>query len=522
MNLNFGNILKPWSITKPNGIALLDGQKTMSFKELDTYSDRLANHLKSLGVKKGDLIIIYSHKELVFIMSVFAIMKAGAAYVPLDPNNPKTRIEGIIEEVQPKVVFGKQEELLPLNDNIPFIELNTLIHVVKNLPAEVFSCNLEPDDLCYVMYTSGSTGIPKGVQITHKNMMAFFWGMKSVFLMDENSRCLNTLPYHFDGCIVDTFYPLYMGASVYITPSIPIPSTIINIIYEQNITHMTAVMSILKLLSETFLKSPEKFQSVDYIMTGAEACDIKVVNNMISTFPDLKIINGYGPTEATCDSITYTISKDNLISNENLGYPIGKPLPYITALLADVDNKKIGELLLSGDQVFKSYLKRKEETVEAFRTINGVQYYKTGDLCKLDKHGNYLFIGRKDDEVKINAYRIHLNEIKNAMMLNTNIKSCIIHVFNQLKEKSICVFFDSKITFNYEKFESLRNDLLKILPSYMLPKAFVQVQEWPLLASHKLDKKSLVKELITQFSVSRELYYIRSNEQITPIINSNL
>jgi len=512
----FGDILRRWSASTPGRIALQDENNALSYSAMDDLSDRMAADMITHGLQKGDRVAVFAHKRVECILTIFAVLKSGAVYVPIDPKNPVTRLAGILDEVNPKICVGQEEDLPKVQSWGSFIDMDKLLNWVPGKPKGALPTVTE-DDMCYIIYTSGSTGRPKGVQITHKNTAAFFSSIEQRYIMDNNAKCLTTIPYYFDGSISDTFYSLYKGAFVLITPALPIPSLLIEMIEEHQVTHIVAVTSILKLLSESFLENIDRVKTVKTILTGGEACDKQVVNNLIGAFPELTITNAYGPTEATCDSITYTIHRNNLITGKDQEYPIGKPLRTIEAYLVDVDENGIGELCLGGDQLFSAYFNRPEETARVFRTINGSRCYTTGDLCRIDENGDYIFIGRRDDEIKLNGNRVHLSEIKNALTRVAGIRAVEIIAIDVRGQKQICSFFEPENKFDYDDFEELRENLKNMLPSYMLPRFYLQMMEWPLVPSQKIDRKKLSK-IIELGSVERSIYFDVQQEKATAVI----
>lgn len=512
----FGDILRRWSNSKPDHIALKDQNTSLTYSQLDDYSDRMAAHLVALGVQKGDRIAVFAHKRVECLLAIFAVLKSGAAYVPIDPKTPAVRLHGILQEVSPRVCIGQPDDLPLVQGFGDFTDMDKLLAWVPAKPTGPLP-SITEQDLCYIIYTSGSTGKPKGVQICHGNTAAFFHSIEYCFVMDSEARCLTTIPYYFDGSISDTFYALYKGAFVLITPALPIPSMLIEWIEEHQVTHMVAVTSILKLLSETFLEHPHKVRSMQSILTGGEACDKQVVNSLIGAFPALTITNAYGPTEATCDSITHTIHHGNLITAKDREYPIGKPMRTIEACLVDVDEDGVGELCLGGAQVFSAYYNRPEETARAFRSINGKNYYATGDLCRLDEDDNYIFIGRKDDEVKLNGNRVHLSEIKNALSRFRGIKAVEVLTIDVRGQKQVCSFFEPGDALAYDDFEKLRDHLKNSLPAYMLPRYYLQIKDWPLTPTQKIDRGKL-RQIIELGCAERSIYFNVQEEKAVTVI----
>lgn len=519
--INFANLFLRHAQNKTNNLAVEDGVTSLNYSQLDMASDLFANYLIAANISKGDYVVLNSTKEVATIVAIFGILKAGAIYVPVDVDSPQERLNFILEETSPSL-FISEKKVAPIQ-TLSLEIVNTCIEKAKKAITEVQKPKITifPEDCCYVIYTSGSTGRPKGVPITHANIAAFMEGMESIFVMDHNAKCMNTLPYHFDGSIVDTFFPLYMGASVYITPGLTIPNLLIQVIIDKKITHFTASASILTLITQIAKAQKQvDFSNLEYIMTGADVCDKEVMNFFIEENPKIKIINGYGPTEATCDALTYTITK----TSSTPGYfPIGKPMKHIKAKLlttsGTLENKPgtQGQLLLSGKQLFKGYLKRPEETQKLLKNIAGETYYYTGDICKIDAHGDFCFVGRADEEVKLNGYRIHLNEIKSVMNQIGPVKGSEVVVINGDNAKFLAIAYEKEARWETD-YNTLIQILRKSLPQYMLPKIFVEFDKFPMLSTSKVDKKQIRTQLSEQLKNKTQSFYKFKNNKLLEVV----
>jgi acyl-coenzyme A synthetase/AMP-(fatty) acid ligase len=275
-------------------------------------------------------------------------------------------------------------------------------------------------EVAYIIYTSGSTGEPKGVMIRQGSLLDYFYNHNRVLRFVAGSRVLSFAPFHFDVSIEDTLLPLSLGAFVYQFRGVPAGPLVLRILERERITHMIAVSSLLTLVT----RDPDKLDSrrlsaLQMVMTGAEVCDPKVINTWKQRLPGIRVINAYGPTEATIVCVTYTVeSADHA---RRISYPIGKPLDGVDVRLMGEDGcitraGDTGELWIGGSQVMAGYFQRPLETARALVLADGVCFYRSGDLCQWDADGNLQFVGRKDDEVKLGGRRVGLGELRDFVL----------------------------------------------------------------------------------------------------------
>jgi amino acid adenylation domain-containing protein len=531
LEVNFANLFAHHARLRPSALAIEDGESSLTFGELELATNRLAAALAKMGFGKGQRAILFAGKNVASIVIIFGIVKAGGVYVPVDREIPGGRLQLIVGETGPTLFF----EPYVVNATVPELPsgctlvsrdiVSASIRESKVLGnAQEYSMPdvaIGPDDLCYIMYTSGSTGRPKGVPISHGNFGAFIDSIESVFQMSEHSRTMNTLPLHFDGCLCDAFFPLYRGASVYYTPALPMPGLLMNILVQKKITHFTAPASVLTLLSQYMDKKDITLNHLEMIMTGAEVCDKKVIHFFLGINPGggVRVINGYGPTEATCDAVTYTISQP---SDSLSGYfPIGKPLKHIKAFLrtetgelSDAVGSK-GELLISGPQLFKGYLQRPEEDAKTLEVIDGALYYHTGDLCSINTEGDYCFLGRVDEEVKLNGYRLHPSEVRQALLRQPGVKSSEIIIASVGTEKLLSAAVVLSQEGDWETLKALPRQLGSLLPSYMVPRIFAEYRDLPLNPTLKVDRKKLQLEIEAKLSKANGSFFSMIGDEIS-------
>ena len=486
----------------PDRQAISDGKNSLTFRQLDTLSTRLANYLKINGIKPNDRVVIIAPKEVEVVVAIAGCWKAGATYVPLEPSHPIQRIEYLINDISPSFIIlpaSIKEKLDSLIlDRIPSLLLRQLLDLSDALgldgPLEAVSNRT----LAYCMYTSGSTGEPKGVLIEHQNVMSFMNSINRQMCFDEHSVCLNTSAFNFDVSIEDVILPLYYGASVFIYSGLMMPSRFFEVLQNEKITHIVAIASTITLMAGDI----SEFHKTDLshlkiILTGGEVLNVKAIQTWMDKVSGLQVYNAYGPTETTCLCVIYPIKKE---PNRTEFYPIGSPLDEVDLLIVDGDYQVLppnheGELMIGGNQVMAGYWANPDLTNSRIRFINGKRYYGSGDICRIDADGICHYLGRKDDEVKILGYRINLNEIRGGLIKQTTIKDGIASVIEIQGQKCLVAAAVIQAEVSTKAGLQILQNLSKILPHYMMPIHLMLCTDFPTLTSAKTDVKTIVSKL---------------------------
>lgn len=485
-------------------------------KSFQSYTDRNAFCLNSIYYTYADLknaiaairakinAVIPSSQKQVGLMayddlhtyaSIFALWYEKKAYVPLQPLAPKERNLLILQQTEGIVVLSSNasEKALPA----PFAWLNT--SSPEQDPASFRDQKLETSDLAYILFTSGSTGMPKGVPITHHNLSSLFKAMA----MDPDhkiypeDRCLQMFELTFDYSLVTFLTPLLYGACIYTIPRNQIKYMYLyKLIVEKQLTYLVMVPSVIHFLRDYFHEI--RATAVRYCCFGAAPLHLDILEEWLACVPNAKVFNSYGPTEFTVTATYYPISKTKKIHNRNGVISLGKTLDGIQEIIVDADLNEVpdtqeGELCLSGTQITAGYWKLPEKNAQAFFTKTkdqkSIRFYKTGDLCVRDAFGYLLFVGRKDFQVKIRGYRVELSEIEiytKSHLPNTNIKA--IAVRDKLGNSEIALAIQKE---DVDKAKLLAF-LKKKLPDYMIPTQVQSVKEFPLNANGKIDRKQLI------------------------------
>ncbi|MGX1670431.1 amino acid adenylation domain-containing protein [Streptomyces sp. NPDC055400] len=490
---------------RPTAVALRSGDVTLSYRDVVDSVERAAVGLAGLGIRPGERVAVLGTKSVPAVLALLAVLRAGCAYVPLDPKAPAGRLAGLLADAGCRVLLHDDDVDVPWKaDGVRALGLRELSGQRSGpLPEE-----RDEDSVAYCLYTSGSTGHPKGVQISHRALGAFLRAVHPLLEAGPDARCLNTSALHFDVSVVDLLYPLWCGASVRIGPDVPLPARLAGTIERERITHLAAVGSTLALVATgTRGFAGRDISSLRRLMTGAEVLDPRAVNAWLAAAPGLTVINGYGPTEATCLAVAHLIAEYEPDRTE--AYPLGRELSGITVrFLAgdDVTTDGPGEILIAGDQVMNGYLARPEEEARAFIDIGDTRFYRTGDLGRRDSDGSVAFAGRRDDEIKHRGYRVNLQEIALALQSHPRVSRAFVapgpHGSGRQELWCAVLWADAPasgedvgrpllVPATGADADELRRHAAELLPAYMLPGAYAKLSHLPVLSNGKPDVKTV-------------------------------
>lgn len=491
--------------TYPENIALIYKNENLTYKELDKLSDNLAKYLIECGIKKGDIVPTLLNRSINLLISILAILKSGAIYLPISTLLPKSRIEYIINSsnahflITSKLLNKENFE----NINIIDIDNSETIKNIKKENSKFHAVKTNPNDVIYTIYTSGSTGNPKGVQVTNKNLNNFVHSFNNLYKnkVNQNDICLSSTNISFDVSIWEFFFTLLNGATLYLYPHENIEDIIdyCKIMVENKITMAYIPPNILQ---EVYSIIKNEKVELSKILIGVEPIKTDLMQKYFSLNPSMQIINGYGPTETTICCTAFEVENDK---NNYPIIPIGKPLNNLCAYVLDSDMSPVpigvyGELYISGDNVSKGYLNSPELTKKSYLPCifnNTELMYKTGDIVKWLPDGNLMFFGRNDDQLKIKGHRIEINEIINAILQYPTINKCKIIVKEHNHNKYLVAFFtaNKKIVVN-----DLRMFLSLKLPFYNIPNIMIQLDQFKLTPNGKIDFNYLNSYPITYTS----------------------
>lgn len=491
--------------------AVSDGTVALSFGALETGARRAAHRLLSLGAGPGRHVVVLSEKRAVMPLVAGAIWKTGAAYVPLDAQNPSERVAAQLAQLDTAAVVGRADMLArhaSVLGDLPTLSFETVL-------ADAASDGDEPDPplpdidedaTAYIIFTSGSTGVPKGVVISHRSLLDYFFNHNQVLRFGPSSRVFSLAPFHFDVSIEDTILPLSLGAYVRQYAGLAAGPAMRAVLQRERITHLIAVSSLLALMSgDGGAVSQEAFPDLSMVMTGAEVCDPRLIDLWVERLPRARVINAYGPTEATIVCLTYTIETPE--PDRVASYPIGAPLPGVTVRVVDEAGRVVdgpgaqGELWIGGSQVMTGYAGRPEETAAACPVVDGERWLRTGDLVRIDDRGRIEYLQRLDEMVKIAGRRIDLGEIRARGQALPGVVRAGAGVVRHGERPIIALVLSVGDGILFDVADA-RAELARGLPDYMVPGIVRFTRETKLTGSGKTDERGLIARIQEEVSAA--------------------
>ena len=477
---------------------------SVSFAELDRVSDRAARFLRLHGVGRGDRVCIRLDKCPLAYALIIACLKTGAPYVFLDPDNPAARAAQIVATCRPKVVFSAKEAPLPIDGGQVFVvDRENSLGVLDGVPPGAFARGYDVTgaDPAYIMFTSGSTGAPKGAVMSHDNVRHFLAWARSEFAVTPDDVFTNVNPLHFDNSVVDVYASLFNGAALVPVDALTLkdPYAIIERINRLGCTVYFSVPSLLIYFQTLKLITPGVFPGLRTIVFGGEGypkTKLKALYDCVH--PRVRLVNVYGPTECTCICSAYAISAADFADLD--GYPpLGALIPNFSyAILNERDEPappgQTGCLWLAGPGVGLGYFNDAEQTGRAFRQhpLNAWYHeraYRTGDLVRLSpEDGKIHFVGREDSQIKHQGYRIELGEIEHALGRVGGVDEVSVLHSSRDGLSLIVAVVASRDGLTAE---TVRTEVARHLPPYMIPSRIDVVPELPKNANGKIDRKLL-------------------------------
>jgi amino acid adenylation domain-containing protein len=481
----------------PEKIALKFHERTLTYKALNEAANKLAGYLIDQGLKRGDVAGIALDRSPEMVISLLAVMKAGAAYVPLDPEYPKDRIEFMLEDSSAKILITSEKYHNHFAANSIEVLIEAALEKFPSYPVTEPETGVSGKDLAYILYTSGSTGKPKGVQIRHFNLINFLLSCQKVPGMTKADKVLAVTTISFDIAGLDLYLPLITGAELLLADSATAKDgrALVDLVKAEDVTVMQATPFTwrMMLVSGWDSKLPLK------VYCGGEAFPKDLVTQLLPKCEE--IWNLYGPTETTIYSTIKQITDDEDIT---IGKPVANTQIYILdEALNNLTDGSIGEIYIGGDGVAVGYLNRAELSAERFvkdifSTVEGARMYRTGDLGKIRQDGEIVCLGRIDHQVKVRGYRIELEEIEQNLLKEDNIKQAVVIAREDTPGMPRLVAY---VIINEQKegadlktqFDVWQKGLLATLPEYMVPDDFVVMGMIPITPNGKIDRKALPK-----------------------------
>jgi len=486
----------------PDTVAVILERRRLTYEELNQRANQVAQYLKEAGVGRGKLVGICVDRSLEMIVGLLGILKAGAAYVPLDPDYPKERLAFMLEDTQLTVLIT-QEALL---DQLPKQKAK-IVCLDRDWP-EISLCakanpgtGMSAEDLAYVIYTSGSSGQPKGVAIPHRAVIRLVINTDYVRLSpsDVMAQASNI---SFDAATFEIWGALLNGARLVVVSKEALlsPEELSTSIERHGITVLFLTTAIFNQMVE---RIPAELGKLRHLLFGGEAVNPQLVRELLETGGPERLVHVYGPTETTTFASWYLGEK---VAREATTVPIGRPIANTQLYILDCHVKPVpvgvaGELYIGGDGLARGYLNHPELTAEKFITHSfdgevAERLYKTGDLARYLADGNVEFLGRIDNQVKIRGYRIEPGEIESTLNQCTGVReSAVIARVNDVGEKCLVAYVVANANTKLNS-QHLRLYLKEKLPEYMIPTAFVFLASLPLTPNGKLDRRALPEPVL--------------------------
>jgi amino acid adenylation domain-containing protein len=501
----------------PDSVAVVFEKERLTYAELNWRANQLAHHLRTLGVVPETLVGICLEPSLAMIVSILGVLKAGGAYLPLDPAYPVERLAFMLKDARVQIVLTQQNLSEAMSaSGAQLVCLDSDRNVIEQTSRENPNSGVGAENLAYVIYTSGSTGTPKGVEVVHRNVSSLLAATENRFNFGASDVWTLFHSYAFDFSVWELWGALAYGGRLVIVPYwvARTPEAMCELVSREGITVMNQTPSAFRqfVAAEEAMAEAKRGTSLRLVIFGGEALDVQSLKGWIGRHGDERpeLVNMYGITETTVHVTYRRVRVEDVKAND--GNPIGKPINNWELYLLDREMNLVsqgvsGELYVGGEGMARGYLNRPELTAERFIANEysgraGSRLYRTGDLGKRGANGEIEYLGRIDQQVKIRGFRIELNEIEAALSLHPGVREAVVLAReDHAGEKRLVAYVVTHEANN--SLENLRVYLKGKLPAYMIPSAFVLMGAMPLTPQGKLDKRAL---LAAELAEPEELY----------------
>jgi amino acid adenylation domain-containing protein len=480
------------------------GASTLNYSQLNERANQVAHRLQEEGVRPGQIVGIMVERSFAMIIGIFGIIKAGAAYLPLSPDDPSDRLGYVLTDASVGVLLVHAATAMKAPPGLRIINLEetrTYTGPTSN-PAKVN----RPDDLAYVIYTSGSTGKPKGVMIEHRSVVNRLHWMQSTYPIDNRDVLLQKTSFCFDVSVWELFWWALHGAALCLLA--PRGEKFPQILVETIRKHRVSVVHFVPSMLNVFLEyldgrsgqASTALSSLRRVFASGEALSavhVRKFNEIIGQNTGARLTNLYGPTEATVDATFFDCPASGDLDRIPIGRPIQNIRAYIIRDGQQVPVGETGELCLAGVGLARGYLNNPQLTSERFLehpAILGERIYRTGDVARWLPDGNIEYLGREDHQVKIRGLRIELGEIENTIQTFPGIADCVVST--KKYSESIIVIIAYLVCKQEVDIQALKQHLLRFLPDYMVPGHFEKISHVPLTPNGKADRKALPEPTI--------------------------
>ncbi|UUE11317.1 amino acid adenylation domain-containing protein [Dickeya zeae] len=481
----------------PHAVAVIEGEEQVSYSSLNQRANRLAHVLVARGVQPGDFVALLLPRGSALLAATLAILKVGAAYVPLDPQAPQERVRWVIEDCAARLLISDAHQALAADVNLPVIDVHST--EVAKASADAVEVHISANAPAYIIYTSGSTGVPKGVVTPHYaiNRLVINSGLSDFGPGARMTLDANTA---FDASTLEMWGPLLNGGACVVIDQDTLlnPAALVRALERHEVNLVWLTIGLFSQLCNELIPVFPRFKAVFF---GGDVVDPNIIAHVLRAAPMAKLVNCYGPTETTTFATVYPIH--DVVDNTS-SIPIGRPIGNTRLYVLDkhqhpVPVGAVGELYIGGDGVALGYLNREDLTAERFVADPFVddphaRLYRTGDLVRYQDDGNVLFIGRNDQQVKLRGFRIELGEIETRLTEHPLVDNALVMAVDNGSGKRLVAYVAgaglqaSESAFSEAE---LQDYLSTRLPDYMVPSRIVALAQFPLNANGKVDRKAL-------------------------------
>jgi amino acid adenylation domain-containing protein len=470
----------------PHAVAVVHKDEQLTYRELNERANKLAHHLRRLGTGPERLVGVCLERSVDAVVAILGVLKAGGAYLPLDPSYPHERLSWMSADAGAQIVIT--EEYLEGNAD----EIETQLNAD-------FKTTINSENLAYLIYTSGSTGTPKGVLVSHRNLVHSTFA-RFRYYQERLDSFLLLSPFAFDSSVAGLFWTLCRGGMLVIPEedSHQDPAYLAGLIERHSVSHLLGLPALYELILRE--ARPRQLTSLRTVIVAGEPCPSELVQHHAETLPQAALFNEYGPTEATVWSSVYRfVPSVSFCGPVSIGRPLANTQIYVLdSQLQPVPIGVTGEVYIGGAGVARGYLNHPAQTAErfvpnAFSAKPGARCYRTGDLARFLADGNIEYIGRNDFQVKIRGYRIELSEIELALAQHPDVREAVV-LANKTNERLTAYVVLKEISSATTR--QLKDFLKERLPDYMRPTSFVLLDALPLTTTGKVDRKALPTDQI--------------------------
>lgn len=490
--LDFAALFEEQVLRTPDAIAAADSAGSLTFAELNAQANQLAHFLRASGLGSGSVAGLYLRRSCYLMVAVVAVLKSGAAYVPLDVAYPAERLRYMQEDSGAAVILTQSSLLSTLPPGPPPICLDDS-SAWRTTPTDNLAISIGPEELAYVLYTSGSTGRPKGAEITHRGLANYLlWALRVYRIADGNGAPVHS-SISFDATITGWLAPLLAGATVTLVPEGGEVEALGQLLQtEAGYSLVKITPAHLEALSH-LLPSHAPVPGARAFVIGGEALLGQHLDFWQRNAPAARMINEYGPTETVVGCCVYDVPLGTRFPGP---VPIGRPIDNTQLYVLDAHLQLVplgstGELFIGGAGVARGYRNRAELTAERFipNPFGPGRLYRTSDLVRYLPDGNLVYLGRMDDQVKIRGFRVELGEIESALVRHPGVREAVLVVDSAAAHKRLLAYYVPVA--EPPTIGELRSFLAADLPDYMIPALFIAVPEMPLTGNGKIDRRAL-------------------------------